>query len=185
LIDERLDEHRDGPTTMTTSIPRLLCGLAGCLLLAACAGWPPQPVKPGQTEAEVLARAGPPTGRYRLPDGGTRLEYATGPFGRTTWMVDLDGNSRVTGARQVLTDTHLMQMQVRIPGMPREDLLRELGRPGERRAGSFLQGGEVWSWRYATNDCLWFQVSIGDDGVARSGSFGTDPSCDAGGDPRR
>lgn len=167
-------------TPMKPSTIRRLCTLAATLLITACAGWAPQPPQPGQTEADVVARAGTPTGRYTLPGGGTRLEYATGPYGRTTWMVDLDSAGRVTGARQVLTDTFLMQMQIRIPGMPRDELLREVGRPGERRAGSFLQGGEIWSWRYVTNDCLWFQVSIGDDGVARSGSFGIDPVCDAG-----
>lgn len=165
---------------MTPSTICRLGALAATLLLSACAGWPPQAPQPGQTEAEVVARSGTPTGRYTLPGGATRLEYATGPYGRTTWMVDLDSAGRVTGARQVLTDTHLMQMQIRIPGMPRDELLREIGRPGEVRGGGFLQRGEVWSWRYVTNDCLWFQVSLGDDGVARSGSFGIDPRCDVG-----
>ena len=64
-----------------------------------------------------------------------------------------------------------------LPGMTIEELLRTLGRPGQRRGGGW-QGGEVWSWRYATNDCLWFQVSIGDDRIVRDGAFGPDPLCD-------
>ena len=45
--------------------------------------------------------------------------------------------------------------------------------------GGGWQGGEVWSWRYPTNDCLWFQVSVGADGRVRDGIFNIDPRCDA------
>lgn len=161
--------------------PRSLALLALPVLLAACAAFAPMP-QPGQTEAEVLQRLGAPTGRYTLPDGGTRLEYATGPFGRQTWMVDVDGAGRVTAVRQVLGEASFAAFQAqhaRNPQMQRDELLRTLGRPGERRSGGW-QGGEVWSWRYPTNDCLWFQIAIGDDGRVRDGgSYGIDPTCDA------
>lgn len=147
------------------------------LALAGCAALAPLPT-PGQNEADVLQRFGTPTARYPLPGGGSRLEFASGPYGRETWMVDLDAAGRVGAVRQVLSDTALAEFQARAPGMPRDELLRTLGRPGERRGGGW-QGGEVWSWRYPTNDCLWFQVSIGDDGIVRDGSFGIDPRCDA------
>lgn len=151
----------------------LALALAGCTtpLMAP-------PAQPGQSEAEVVARLGAPTGRYTLPEGGTRLEYATGPYGRQTWMVDLDRGGRVVVAQQVLTAENLAAFQAKAPGMPREQLLATIGRPGERRGGG-RQGGEVWSWRYQTNDCLWFQVSIADDGRVRDGAFGIDPTCDA------
>ena len=148
-------------------------GLTGCVALQA--------PDPGQSEAEVLQRFGTPTARYDLGGGAHRLEFATGPYGRQTWMVDLDGAGRVTTANQVLTDTHLADVQAllaRKPGMPGTELLRMIGTPGERRNGGW-QGGEVWSWRYPTNDCLWFQVSIGADGTVHDGAFGTDPRCDA------
>jgi hypothetical protein len=153
------------------------------LALAGCAALAPPP-QPGQSEADALARFGPPTGRYPMPDGATRLEFATGPFGRQTWMVDLDSAGRVTSARQVLTEENLAAFQAKAPGMPRDELLRTIGRPGERRGGG-RQGGEVWSWRYQTNDCLWFQVSIRDDGLVHDGAFGIDPRCDAPSDARR
>jgi hypothetical protein len=54
---------------------------------------------------------------------------------------------------------------------------RELRRPGNRRGGGW-RGGEVWSWRYPTHDCLWFQVSIGDEVRARDAAYGIDPLCD-------
>jgi hypothetical protein len=145
------------------------------LSLAACAAPPPQP---GQPEAEVLARWGTPTARYPMPGGVTRLEFATGPYGRTTWMADVDAAGRVIAANQVLDEASFAAFQGHAAGMTRAELLRTLGTPGERRSGGW-QGGEVWSWRYPTNDCLWFQVSIGADGIVRDGAYGIDPRCDA------
>lgn len=154
--------------------------MAACALaLQACALAPP--VATGQSEADVQQRLGAPTGRYTLPGGGTRLEFARGPFGRETWMVDVDASGRATAVQQVLNEANFAAFQARAPGMPRDELLRTLGRPGERRHGGW-QGGEVWSWRYPTNDCLWFQVSIGDDGLVRDGAYGIDPRCDAASD---
>jgi hypothetical protein len=92
-------------------------------------------------------------------------------------MVDLDAAGRVSSARQVLNEASFADFQARAPGMSRDELLRTLGRPGERRHGGW-QGGEVWSWRYPTNDCLWFESSIGADGIVRDGAYGIDPRCD-------
>jgi hypothetical protein len=158
----------------------LLACLAGLVLLAACAA---PPLLLGQTEGDAIARFGLPTARYALPAGATRLEFARGPFGRETWMVDLDPAGHVTAIQQVLNEANFARFQAHAPGMTRGELLRTLGSPGERRGGGW-QGGEVWSWRYPTNDCLWFQVSIGDDGIVRDGAYGVDPSCDAPSDPR-
>ncbi|CAD5373691.1 conserved exported hypothetical protein [Rubrivivax sp. A210] len=151
--------------------------LASCLmltlLLGACAVAPP-PLGSGRDE--VLRARGQPSARYALPGGGERLEYATGPYGRTTWMIDLDAAGRVTGARQVLSEAEFLAVQS-APGLTREALLRWIGRPGERRHGG-RPGGEVWSWRYPTNDCLWFQASVTDDGLVSSAAYGIDPRCD-------
>ncbi|MDE1948942.1 MAG: hypothetical protein KGI35_10025 [Burkholderiales bacterium] len=146
------------------------------LALAACAGFGP-PAVPGQSEAQVLQRMGPPTDRYALEGGATRLEYASGPYGRVTWMIDVDAKGRVIDANQVLNEVNFAEFQKHAAGMSRQDLLLRLGRPGERRNGGW-QGGEVWSWRYPTNNCLWFQVSIGDDGLVRDGIYTIDPRCD-------
>jgi hypothetical protein len=153
----------------------LACGFALCWL-GACASAPP--LLPGQTEADALQRFGRPTAIYDMGGGGKRLEFASGPYGRQTWMVDLDAAGRVKAVNQVLNESTFASFQGRAPGMTRADLLRTLGTPGERRGGGW-QGGQVWSWRYPTNDCLWFQVSIGDDGIVRDGAYGIDPRCDA------
>ncbi|MBZ8143301.1 hypothetical protein CLD22_25990, partial [Rubrivivax gelatinosus] len=118
--------------------------------LSGCAAM--KPPQPGWSEQQTLAHWGAPTSRYAMPDGVTRLEYATGPFGQSTWMIDVDAAGRVIAAQQVLTEDKLRAVQGRLPGMSRDELLRTLGRPGERRGGGW-QGGEVWSWRYQTHEC--------------------------------
>lgn len=152
-----------------------LPGVVVALCLAGCA-LPASRLGVGMPEAEVLRTMGPPSSRYALP-AGTRLEYATGPYGRSTWMVDLDADGRARAWRQVLDERHLMAVQGQLPGMSRDQLLLTLGRPGEVRSGGW-QGGQVWSWRFDTHLCLWFQVSLGDDGLVRDGAFGPDPICD-------
>ena len=155
--------------------------LATAALLSACAGYQPQA---GASMDAVRAQWGAPTSTYTLPGGTQRLEYATGPYGRTTWMLDVAADGRVQSARQVLNEAEFQNVQVAAArGLSRDELLRWLGRPGERRHGG-RPGGEVWSWRYPTNDCLWFQVSINDQGQVRDGAYGIDPACDAPADGR-
>lgn len=152
--------------------------LGATVLMVGCA----TPVPPAETPvAEVLKTWGPPTASYELPQAGRRLEYASGPFGRTTWMVDINAAGRVIQARQVLAEAEFYAMQSG-PALSRDELLRWIGTPGERRGER--GGGEIWSWRYPTNDCLWFQVSVGKDGMVHGGAFNIDPACDAPSDAR-
>ncbi|MCP5283429.1 MAG: hypothetical protein H6933_00875 [Burkholderiaceae bacterium] len=151
--------------------------LPAASLLAACAGPGLTPLQGGLSESELTQRWGTPTGRYTL-GSGTRLEYALGPAGRETWMVDLDAQGRVAQWRQVLDWRHLERVQGSLPGMSTDELLRTLGRASHVRSGG-RQGGEVWSWRHDSPFCLWFQASIGDDDRVRDASFAPDPECDA------
>lgn len=163
-------------------VRRTVLPLAGAVWLAAGCALAPKPPQAGETEADALVALGQPTGRYTLPGGAQRLEFARGPAGRTTWMVDLGADGRVLAAAQVLDAAHFGQVS---DGLPRDDLLRLLGRPANRQAE--WQGRETWSWRYETNDCLWFRVTLSADGrVLGGGSFMPDPVCDArtGAEPR-
>jgi hypothetical protein len=154
-------------------------------LLTGCALFAPPPLTPGQSEAEVLSAMGrQPTGRYPMADGVTRLEFATGPSGRMTWMVDIGPDGRSRWFDQVLNARHFAEFAQQAPGMSADEVLRALGRPGERTGGG-LRGGQTWSWRYPTNDCLWFQVSIEEDGKASGAGYGIDWSCDAGAEHAR
>jgi hypothetical protein len=152
--------------------------LALPLMLGACATPLPSPQTAG---ADVLKAWGQPTARYALDGGGQRLEYATGPWGRHTWMIDLDATGRVRQAEQVLSDNAFIRLQ-QDTGLTRDEVLRRLGTPGERRGAR--GGGETWSWRYPTNDCLWFQLSLAADGAVQGGAFLPDPTCDAPHDAR-
>lgn len=146
--------------------------------LAGCATYKPQQIRAGQSEAELQPLMGHPTARYPGPNGQTRLEYATGPYGRVTWMVDLDASGKVMAWAQVLNETAFTYVQMNFQGKDQQWLRYTLGRPGEVRGGGW-QGGQVWSWRYPTNECLWYQVSVLDDGQLRDGgAYGIDPRCD-------
>ena len=150
------------------ALPLVLLTLAGCSLPQ------PQRLQTGQTEAEVVATMGAPTGRYPLAGGAQRLEFARGPAGRVTWMVDLDTAGRLTQAAQVLDAGHFAQV---LDGMLQDDLLRLLGRPAARQR-EYMQR-ETWSWRYQTNDCLWARVTLGADGRVQGGAaMMSDPACD-------
>ena len=151
---------------------------AAAWLLLACAA----PVPAPQTPVDAVLKAwGRPTATYTLQPAGQRLEFASGPWGRTTWMIDLDAAGRVTQTRQVLDEAEFLRVQSQAP-LSQDALLRWIGTPGERRGAR--GGGQTWSWRYPTNDCLWFQVSIDAEGQARSGAFAIDPTCDGPSDAR-
>jgi hypothetical protein len=149
----------------------LALALAPALLLG-CALPPPAP---GTAAAELQRQWGAPTDTHALPGGGTRLEFASGPYGRTTWMIDLGADGRVQHARQVLTPEALFALPVGT--LDRATLRRELGRPGEVQG--VHGGGETWFWRYETNDCLRLAASIDREGRYTGGAVLPDPACDA------
>jgi len=167
---------------MDWRLSRSTLALAGIAMLAAaaCGTYRPQDVKPGMGEAEVAALIGRPTGHYPGPNGKTRVEFATGPYGRFTWMVDLDASGKVIDApEQVLNEAYFSWIQQNSRDHDSKWLLYNLGRPSEVMGLRWI-GGQVWSWRYPTFDCLWFQVTVNDDGSLRdAGGYGIDPRCDA------
>jgi hypothetical protein len=162
--------------------PAAALGLLTALLLATlltggCAVAPPAP---GTPRAALQGVWGVPTAEHAMPDGGQRLEYASGPYGRTTWMVDLDATGRVQQARQVLNEAEFQDV-MSTPNLRRGEVLRRLGAPGEVRGYGWRRedrGNQIWSWRYPTNDCLWFELTLAADGRVTGGGYGTDPACD-------
>ena len=71
------------------------------VLLAGCAGFGGYGIQAGTPRDAVIAQMGPPTRVMPLP-AGERLQYGAQPYGRETWMVDLDAGGRVVQSRQVL-----------------------------------------------------------------------------------
>jgi hypothetical protein len=148
-------------------------GVLFAAVLAACATYGPGNLSAGSSEAEVAQAMGAPTARYTLPGGVQRLEYARGPYGRQTYMVDLDAQGRVTKVDQVLDVRHFTAV---MPGQTRDDVLRTIGRPGERMG--MMRDGQIWSWRYANNDCLWYQAQFDAQGVVTAAGYGVERGCD-------
>ena len=150
--------------------------------LAGCAGlrFGPPSLPPGTTVAEAIRTMGRPTAEYRLPDSLRRLEYWGGSFGKSTYMLDFDANDRLVGMEQVLTERNFYALPA---GITQDELLARMGPPSSTFAIP-RQHIRVWNYRYDTNDCLWFQVSIGDDGRVAETTRGIDPSCDPPNDPR-
>jgi hypothetical protein len=157
---------------------RLAAALLACAAVAAgCASMgTPKSLPAGATEAQVVAAMGKVTGRYKFAEGGFRLEFARGPQGRETWMVDFDASGRMVDSEQVMDLWHLSRIT---PGLAIEDVLARVGHPGSIKPIP-RQQLSIWNYRYPTNDCLWYQITIGDDGKVISGSQATDPQCDVG-----
>ncbi len=143
--------------------------LAGCINMSN-----PRALAPGASAEAIRAHLGEPTARYAMPGGGTRLEYARGPYGRETWMLDVDANGALVAATQALTEANFNGIQA---GMSRDELLRTLGRPS-RTGVVGRQHQTVWSYRYQSPFCQWFQVGLSAAGVVEDTGYGPDPLCD-------
>jgi SmpA / OmlA family len=146
----------------------LACALSGC-----ATAWL-QPPQPGEPLASVRQRLGPPTGEHPLPDGGRRLEYATGPFGKHTWMADFDAAGRLLRFEDVLTEAQFARIEA---GMTREQLRAQLGTPSRIWAVRY-HDQTVWSYRYHNLACMLFHVGITPQGIVEDTSYGPDPLCE-------
>ena len=145
------------------------------LLISGCAAsYSPAGLRPGDSVDAAVRQLGEPTGRYPRADGGSRLEFARGPLGRHTYMLDFDGQMSLVTWQQVLDEAHFAAIR---PGMSEQDLLSELGHPSETW-GVRYHDQTVWSYRYANNDCLWFSVGVTPAGRVEDAGFGIDPRCE-------
>lgn len=142
------------------------------LALAACASVGPPPAVGERLEA-VQARLGQPSAVHRA-GGETLLEYATAPFGQTTWMARFGPDGGLTSYEQVLTDEKFATLKVGIA--TREDVLRTVGRPVEQMYLS-LRDLTVWSYRYKQSG-VWdsmMHVHFDQTGIVREMMAGPDP----------
>jgi hypothetical protein len=148
-----------------------------CLALPGCAGYAPPDTFVGMERAAVIAQMGQPD-RERSIEGGSRLEFPRGPYGRHTWFVYFDAAGRANRAEQVLTPENFTRIN---PGMTQDEVLALLGRPGDTRLLGRSRG-VVWSYRYENNDCRWFQVELSLEHAVRSAGYGEPPECERNGD---
>jgi hypothetical protein len=152
----------------------LLCA-ATLVLVSACTSYSPSGLAPGSTEAAAIKDMGPPNGQSPLPDGGKRLEFARGPLGYHTYMLDFDAQGRLLRSEQVLTEENFAKIQ---PGMDQAELLALLGHPSEVYGYSRPEPRDAWSYRYWNPSCLWFQVGMTRQGKVADSAYGTDPICE-------
>lgn len=76
--------------------------------MAGCAGV--ATIAPNASEAEVRAALGTPTMQTKTADG-VRWTYSTAPSGRQVWLLDFDGNGRLTSRVQGLTLARVSEVQ--------------------------------------------------------------------------
>ena len=152
----------------------ILTVIALSTLIGGCGAYGPTGLQPGASAAQVRQSMGEPTAVLAHPAGGARWVYARGPFGRHTWMLDIDASGRLGAVQQALGEA---QFTALVPGMTEAQVLFTFGPPAQRRARG-IRPGELWSWRYPTNDCLWFQAEFDQGRVVAGGGYATDPVCD-------
>ena len=152
-------------------------GLLAGLALSGCAGYAPPVQFIGMERAAVIAQMGQPD-RERSIEGGSRLEFPRGPYGRHTWFVYFDAGGHASRAEQVLTTENFARIN---PGMAQDEVLSLLGRPGDTRLLGRSRG-VVWSYRYENHDCRWFQVELSLERAVRSAGYGEPPECEHAGD---
>lgn len=147
---------------------------AAALAATGCSSYGPTALPAQATVDQATAAMGKPSGDYTLPNAGRRLEFARGPFGKHTFMLDFDAQGRLTASRQVLTEPDFDAVR---SGMSEAEVLARIGHPSEtRRIG--WQAQTVWAYRYDSPFCRWFQVGIGNDGRVVDTAYGPDPRCE-------
>ena len=165
---------RPRPPTLAAALPAL--ALAGLLAGCAFAPYSPGGVPPGATRAEVERIMGPPTGTYTMPDGHVRLEYNHMPFGKQTYMVDLDAGGRLAHWENVLDEDHFAAIQ---PGMRAPDVLRLIGPPSYTSHYFLPKPATTWLYRFQTiQRCILFEISFdAATGQVLEGDYPPDPAC--------
>lgn len=141
-------------------------------ILAACSVLMPAPVNVGDTEAELLAKRGEPTNRYR--DGSEQLlEYALGPWGQKTYMARIGSDGKIISFEQVLTMEKFAA--IRVGEATKNSVLRTIGAPSETSYLS-LTDLDVWSYPYKESG-VWnsvMHVHFDKNGIVRKMLNGPD-----------
>jgi hypothetical protein len=143
-------------------------------LLAGCATgqYGPSQEILGLPRQTLIEQMGKPTGEWNTPQGLV-LEYARGPYGKHTFLITLDGQQKVRGSSQVLT---LENFDKITPGMSADAVRRLIGQSFEIDILA-RDRGEVWSYRFQSLFCEWFQIEFSKEGIVRSKGMGIPPEC--------
>lgn len=148
--------------------------LLGCVVaaLTACVGMGVPALAPGQSEAEIISKLGPPSARYQ-EGGDSILAYVRGPWGQQTYMARLDADKRLKSYEQVLTTQKFAT--VKVGAASQQDILHTFGTPAETSYLS-LSDLTVWTYRYKENG-VWdsmMHVHFDRNGIVRKMMNGPD-----------
>lgn len=153
----------------------LIVAFAAAVTAGGCALVRPERIAAGSSIDAVQQQLGAPTGSFALPEGGRRLEFARGPFGTQTWMADFDAGGSLRSVTQVLTERRFNAIRA---GMSRDEVRMAIGRPSEQSTIAW-QRQVVWSYRYDSPFCQWFQVGLDErSGQVVDTAYLPDPLCD-------
>lgn len=175
---DRIQETVMANKMKLTSRTRVLFAVFACsALLAACNAYGPQSLAPGTSVAQVQAQMGAATASHPppadQPRAASRLEFARGPMGKHTYMLDFDAQGRLLAWEQVLTEAKFFKVE---PGWSQAQVRAWLGTPSHVRSVGW-RGETVWSYRYESPFCVWFEISLINASVVGTGN-GPDPLCE-------
>jgi len=159
----------------------LVTSAIGCLVLSGCAAlqpltgfkqYAPNAAMLGQSPEQIETMLGRAAARLET-GSGTRLIFTRGPFGRHSYAVDFDAQRKATGYQQLLVGDRFERI---IPGMGPGEVIALIG-PSMIHQGLARQWGSVWSYRYETTQCLWFQIEWDPQMKVRSAGYAIPPEC--------
>jgi len=155
-----------------THAQRFLIPVLVLLTAGGCASYGPSDESIGLDRDRIIEKLGPPT-HERITESGAVLEYARGPYGRHTYFLILNSASRVDRWEQVLHERNFNKI---LPGATKDQVRSLIGQSFEILP--LARGrGEVWSYRYETPLCVWFQIEFDQQGLVRSAGDGIPPEC--------
>lgn len=145
-------------------------------LMAGCGSYSPQALAPGSSIDATTQAMGRPTAEYPLAAAGKRLEFARGPAGLHTYMLDFDAAGKLVSWNQVLAPETFNSIT---KGQGREEVLRTIGHPG-KEFGVWSGQQTIWAYSFESVYCQWFLVGLDPQRQVSSASYGPDPRCEAG-----
>lgn len=149
--------------------------LTGALIIGGCAGYAPSKDFIGLTRSEIIAILGTPNPVPADLDSAARLDFPRGPYGKHTYAVYFDAQGIATKYRQLLTDEDFAKI---VPGLDESEVVDLIG-ISKIRFGLARDRGYVWTYRYETPRCQWFQVEFIAEKKVRSAGYSLLPECSA------
>lgn len=160
------------PDTEAVSMLSIFASLSACFTLMGCVSYAPTDRMLGNSREQVIAALGQPTNDLQTSQGSV-LMYSRGPFGKHTYFAYFSKDGRATYFEQVLSEKNFNRIQ---PGMHRDEVIFTIGEAKDR-FGLARERGYVWSYRYVTPHCFWFQIEFSNDNVVRATGYAKPPEC--------